>query len=320
MRKSFLLYVIIAFICLSAPYAVWAQSISLPVCETYMYAERDSALYLDVYHPAVARKDKAAVITLFGGGFYLGTRNNKLMQENISALLEKGFTVISIDYRLGLRDSAMVVNNKKLTKATRLFEYCVDIAVEDCADAIAWTCSNAKRLDIDPDRIILTGSSAGAITVLQLDYYRANSSNKVSDLPQNWKPAAVVPYSGGLLCHKKDLKYLSEPAPTMMVHGTKDKIVAYKSFGIPFNSKMYGAKSVDKAMNRQDIPHWIIRFDGYEHEVASWLPGSIDLFCTFVDLTLSGRTTTFDATMTDSALKPNRWTGMTMLEMYGARK
>ena len=77
---------------------------------------------------------------------------------------------------------------------------------------------------------------------------------------------------------------------------------------------------MDRAMNRQDIPHWFIKFDGIGHEVAGWLPGSIDLLCAFVDLTLSGRITTLDAVMTDSNLNPSRWTNMSMLEMYGGRR
>lgn len=317
MKHKTITFILLAFyLGLAFPLAGQAQSERLPECQTYIYAQRDSALYLDVYQPKVARTDRAAVITLFGGGFYKGARNNYIMKENIRALLERGFTVISIDYRLGLRDSAMVASHKKLFKLTSLFEYCIDIAVQDCAEAVAWTCANSEKLNIDPTKIILTGSSAGAITVLQLDYYRANMCDQASGLPDEWVPAAVVPYSGGILCHKRELKYASPPAPTMLMHGTDDKIVNYKSFGLPMSPKIFGAKKVDKVMDRQDFPHWIIRFPGSGHEVASWLPGSIDMFCTFVDLTLSGRTTTLDATMTDLNLKPNRWTGMTVIQMY----
>ena len=297
-----------------------AQWPGLPECDTYMFVQRDTALYLDVYRPEKPRQDKAAVMTLFGGGFFKGERNNRQQKQTAQALLERGFTVISIDYRLGLKDSAMVARNATLFKATGLFKYCIDIAVQDCAAAVAWVCSNADRLDIDPSRLILTGSSAGAITVLQLDYYRANSMKEASALPDGWKPAAVVPYSGGVMCRDSKLKYATAPAPTMLIHGNKDKIVSYKSFGLPFNEKIHGGKKMDKALKRQDIPHWFIRFDGAGHEVASWLPGSIDLFCTFADLTLSGRITTLDATMTDTSLKPNRWTNMSMLQMYGVTK
>ena len=106
----------------------------------------------------------------------------------------------------------------------------------------------------------------------------------------------------------------------MLMHGTKDRIVAYKSFGLPFSQKMFGAKKVDKAMDRQDIPHWFIRFDGLGHEVANWLPGSVDLFCTFAELTLAGRITSLDATMTDSGLNPTSWSQMSVFDLYGKHR
>lgn len=291
-----------------------------PQCTTYQFAEKKTPLYLDVYKPDKPRADKATVITLFGGGFYEGSRNNYLQKQTARELTERGFTVISIDYRLGFLDKEMVETHSTLFKVTKLFKYCINIAVEDCADAIAWVCANSEMLDIDPSKIILSGSSAGAITVLQLDYSRANSIDQAASLPQGWKPAAVVPYSGGIMCFDRKLKYATDPAPTMLMHGTKDRIVSYKKFGLPFGQKMHGAKKVDKAMNRQDIPHWIIRFEDMGHEVAGWLPGSIDLFCSFADLTLSGRTTTLDATMTDSNLRHQDWASQSVLRMYGSKR
>ncbi|MBR4148170.1 MAG: alpha/beta hydrolase [Bacteroidales bacterium] len=283
---------------------------------TYPFVERDSTLYLDVYRPTVQRADKAAVITVFGGGFIIGTRDDKLQQTTAELLVERGFTVISIDYRLGLKDQAMVEKYQGLTKLDKLFQYCIDIATEDCAEAVAWVCAHAEELDIDPSKLVLEGCSAGAITVLQLDYCRSNGLKQAAALPEGWKPAAVVPYSGGVMCRKSELKYATEPAPTMLMHGTKDKIVAYNSFGIPFHSKLFGANKVSKAMDRQGIPHWIIRFEGIGHEVATWLPGSVDLFCGFVDQAISGRVTHLDATMTDSKLQPTEWTDMGVLKMY----
>ena len=317
--KSYLrhiLYVIIGtFVCLTAA----AQSPVSLKCDTYRFVERDSFLCLDVYKPEVPRADNASVLMAFGGGFFSGERNNNQMKEWAQALVEHGFTVISIDYRLGFKDSAAVASHRRLLQLPDLFKYCIDIAVQDCAAAVAWVHSNAGMLGIDPSKLILTGSSAGAITVLQLDYCRANSLPQASALPAGWKPAAVIPYSGGVMCLDSKLKYATDPAPTMLLHGKKDRIVTYKSIGLPFGEKMHGGKKMDKALNRQDIPHWFIRFDGIGHEVANWLPGSIDLFCTFVDLTLAGRTTTLDATMTDSGLKPAAWAQMNMLQLYGGK-
>ena len=283
---------------------------------TYPFVERDSTLYLDVYRPAVARADKAAVVSVFGGGFVVGTRDDKLMRKTAELLTERGFTVICIDYRLGLKNQEMVEKNKGLFKIDDLFQYCIDIAVEDCAAAIAWICDHQADLDIDTSRIVLTGCSAGAITVLDMDFCRANGWAQASALPQGWKPAAVVPYSGGVMCRKCELKYNTPPAPTMLMHGTKDKIVSYNSFGLPFHAKLFGSSKVAMAMKKQGIPHWIIRFKGIGHEVASWLPGSVDLFCGFVEQALAGRVTTLDATMTDSKLQPTEWTIMGLKDIY----
>ena len=150
---------ILILVLLAVSCAVEAQE-----CKTYAFVERDSTLYLDVYKPVNPREDKAAVMALFGGGFFSGARNNWYMKQTAQSLLERGFTVISIDYRLGFHDSVMVAQNHKLLKLPKLFKFCIDIAVEDCAAAVAWVCSNAGMLDIDPSKLILTGSSAGAIT------------------------------------------------------------------------------------------------------------------------------------------------------------
>lgn len=283
---------------------------------TYPFVERDSTLYLDVHKPAIARADKAAVISVFGGGFIVGKRDDSYQTALADSLLRRGFTVINIDYRLGLKDSVMVATHSRLFDIDDLFQYCIDIATEDCAAAIAWVVAHAKELGIDPTKIALTGSSAGAITVLQLDYCRSNRLPEADTLPEGWKPVAVIPYAGGVMCKKKDLRYPIAPSPTLLLHGTKDKIVNYKGFGLPFHSKLHGSKTIDKKMKKQDIPHWFIRFEGIGHEVASWFPGSVDLFCAFIDQCLSGRVSSLDATMTDSKLQPTEWTTMGLMDIY----
>ncbi len=284
--------------------------------ETFPFVQRDSTLYLDVWHPANPRADRAAVVSVFGGGFVIGKRDDSLQSRTARMLSERGFTVISIDYRLGLKDSAKVAELQGLLKIDDLFQYCIGLAVEDCAAAIAWVCTHATELGINTSKIILTGNSAGAITVLQLDYSRANALSPAALLPDGWKPAAVIPYAGGVMCRKRDLKYAAPPAPTMLLHGVEDKIVAYSHFGLPFSAGMFGSNRISKQFRKQDIPHWIIRFKGIGHEVASWFPQSVELFCCFAEQTLSGRISRLDAVMTDSGLQPTVWTDMNVLRMY----
>ena len=283
--------------------------------ETYAFVERDSTLYLDVWRPAQARADRACVLAVFGGGFVSGSRDSDYQKAIALLLAEKGFTVVSMDYRLGLKDSAAVARHSGLFNLPNLFQYCIDMAVEDCAAATAWVCAHAAELDIDTGRMVLTGSSAGAITVLQMDWCRANGSPLVSVLPAGWRPAAVVPYAGGVMSRGK-IEWATPPAPTLLMHGTKDKIVAYKSFPPLLRHKLYGSSKVFDRMKKRGYPCWIVRFEGIGHEVATWLPGSLDLLCAFVDQALAGRVTSLDATMSDSKLVPTRWTDMTLRDLY----
>ena len=285
------------------------------VKKTYAYVERDSTLWLDVWSPEVPRSDKACVVALFGGGFAAGERDNELQTTIAQLLTARGYTVVSPDYRLGLKDSAQVASHSSMGKVQGLFQWVIDIATEDCAAAVAWVVNHAGELNINPERVVLTGCSAGAITVLQLDYCRANGLAQAAVLPEGWKPAAVVPYAGAVMCKGKP-KWQTPPAPTMLMHGTKDKIVAYKRFPPVLSHALYGSATVYQRMKKAGYPVWIMRYEGIGHEVASFLPGSVDLFCGFVEQVFTGRRTTLDATMKDEKLVPTKWTKMNVFDIY----
>ena len=283
--------------------------------QTYQFVQRDSALYLDVWTPANPRPDSACVVALFGGGFVIGARDDEYQTAVAKLLTDRGFYVVSPDYRLGLKDSTMVKRYANLRGLRTLFQWTIDIATEDCAAAVAYVLQHAEELGISKNHIVLTGCSAGAITVLQLDYCRANTLPQASMLPQGWMPAAVVPYAGAIMCKGKP-KYKSAPAPTMLMHGMKDKIVNYKRYPPVLSHALYGAATVYKQQRKAGYDCWIVRFENVGHEVASWLPGSVDLFCGFVEQAFAGRHSSLDATMTDSKLTPTKWTTMTVFDIY----
>ena len=282
---------------------------------TIAFVERDSTLYLDVYRPEHPRPDSACVIALFGGGFVAGERDNELQTTIARLLTERGYVVVSPDYRLGLKDTARLNAMHGLGGIKDMFQWTIDVATEDCAAAVAYVAGHAAELGVNPQRIVLTGCSAGAITVAQLDYCRANMLPAAAALPQGWRPAAVVPYAGGVMCKGKP-KYATPPAPTMLMHGTKDKIVNYKNFPKVTFTALHGANTLYKQMTKQGFPTWIVRYEGIGHEVASFLPGSVDLFCGFVEQVFSGRVTTLDATMHDAKLVPTEWTDRTIFDLY----
>ncbi len=95
----------------------------------------------------VYRKDGApapgpAVIWVHGGGMILGTIDtDDAVCSNYAARL--GAVVVSVDYRLAP-------------------EFPHPVPVEDCHSALAWTVANAAALGVDPARVAIAGSSAGA--------------------------------------------------------------------------------------------------------------------------------------------------------------
>ena len=281
--------------------------------QTFVFAHRDTVdLKLDVYQPSHPRADHACVLYVFGGGFVSGQRNDKYSSQCCQLLADRGFVAVAIDYRLYLKHAPKV----PLLKMYTLFDTAIRYAVEDCSEAIAYLWDHSGELMIDPTKIILTGCSAGAITVLQTDYSRVNHLAAAAKLPGGFVPAAVIPYAGGIMCRNNALKYASVPAPTCMFHGTCDKIVNYRRFRGSLGTSLFGSSSVAKVFAKNKYNYWVLRFEGRGHEIAIALPPTIDEFCAFVDAALSGRVMQYDATCTDSAVKETEWSKMNLFDLY----
>lgn len=310
MKKSFflVLLLVMATVAMAQPMGDTTAQV-----QTYAYAQRDTlSLFLDVYQPQNPRSDHACVLYVFGGGFVMGERNNEYSTRYCRLLAERGFVVVAIDYRLYLRHAPKV----PLLQFHRLFDTAIRYATEDCSEAIAFLCAHADELHIDPQRIVLTGSSAGAITVLQTDYCRCNSRPETATLPQGFRPAAVIPYAGGVYCSNKAFRYAQPPAPTCLFHGVCDRIVHYNRFSGSLHTTLFGGSSVAKRFEKEGYSYWIFRYEGIGHEVASSLHLTLDEFCAFVDASLSGRIMQYDATCNDAAIRPTKWTHMNLFQLY----
>ena len=127
----------------------------------------------------------------------------------------------------------------KLWTMSREFHKAIDMATADCAAAISFVWCKAAGWGIATNRIILIGSSAGAITVAQLDYCRVNNMTPALELPASFVPAAVVPYSGAIYAVGGKPEYHTPPAPTCFFHGTEDRIVNYKKFPPLIGTALY---------------------------------------------------------------------------------
>lgn len=251
--------------------------------ESYKFADRDTcSLWMDVYQPAENVRKDICALYVFGGGFIKGSRTAEDNVRFFKEMVARGYTVAAIDYRLGLKGVRLkLFNLKPGFEAPR-------IASEDLIDATAFILKHRDELRINPERIVLVGSSAGAITVLQTDHELSNRSEMTKQLPTDFRYAGVVSFAGAILSTKGRPKYVTPPAPTLFYHGTKDKIVAYNKISI-FKKGMYGTKSLVKIFHKKDYPFMVVRYVGFKHTVASFPRFEAqDQLCDFMDKAATG--------------------------------
>ncbi len=240
--------------------------------QTYQYAERDTLnLYLDFYTPDHVHDSTICVVYVFGGGFIRGNRDGEFEKGYFKQLVDEGFQVASIDYRLGLKGAKNlgVFNTEPLKIA-------IDMATEDAISAIAYLLEHSKELKINKNYIVMIGSSAGAITSLQTDYTLCNGYLNSDILPQDFHLAGVVSYAGAIFSNEGKIVYRNHaPAPTMMYHGMADRLVPYTQISF-MKMGFFGTDALVKRFEKFDYPYFARRFEGYGHSVAMGGPFTVD--------------------------------------------
>lgn len=230
---------------------------------TYTFAEKDGQeLKLDVYMPEDSLNEHPCLVFAFGGGFKMGARDEASYQKFLTEMAENGIVGVSIDYRLGLKDKKI----KNLIQLAKILENSVNMAVEDMASAVEFVLKNAADLKVNTKQIMLSGSSAGAITALQTDYYLCNE--KVKNLPEDFRFAGVLSFAGAVASFGEKLEYKKQPAPVLFMHGTKDGLVAYDK-KVVLKRGMYGSNYlIENIWVKNNWPYMALRFRNFGHEVA----------------------------------------------------
>lgn len=196
----------------------------------------DVALPLDIYHPAPANAKRMAVIHLFGGGFFVGSKQG--VATSSRAFAGQGYTSIASTYRL-----------------TGQAHWPAQI--EDTKAAIRWTRANADRLNIDPDKIAIAGYSAGGMLALfaagtpdrpefEGTGGHAGVSSKVAACVAFYAATRATPNlmpDGGAtdaaLAAASPTTYVSKDfAPTIFLHGVADTTIPYTS-SLDFFTKLH---------------------------------------------------------------------------------
>ena len=251
---------------------------------TYLFAERDTcSLFMDVYEPAKGSKtsidgiSRPTIIFMFGGGFVGGTRDDPDYHKWFRQMTDEGYRIISIDYRIGLKGSTKVG-----VAQVNVLDKAIHMAVEDLFSATSYIIDNAEQLSVDPDNIVISGSSAGAISVMQAEYEICNRTSWASVLPQDFNYAGVMSFSGAILSRKGKVKYESRPAPTLMLHGTSDELVPYRQIKV-FNLGFFGGGKLVERFKKFGLDYNMYHFMGYGHEVAVSMETTMDIQREFLE-------------------------------------
>lgn len=283
-RKSLIITATILALSVFAGVETDAQTQIISPNGTYLFAERDTcSLFMDVYEPAKGSKtsidgiSRPTIIFMFGGGFVGGTRDDPDYHKWFRQMTDEGYRIISIDYRLGLKGSTKVG-----VAQVNVLDKAIHMAVEDLFSATSYIIDNAEQLSVDPDNIVISGSSAGAISVMQAEYEICNRTSWASVLPQDFNYAGVMSFSGAILSRKGKVKYESRPAPTLMLHGTSDELVPYRQIKV-FNLGFFGGGKLVERFKKFGLDYNMYHFMGYGHEVAVSMETTMDIQRDFLE-------------------------------------
>lgn len=169
-EKLFLLLITLALISISAE----AKNIEPNKKLLYKVVNGDS-LYLHLFIPKESIEPTAAIVFFFGGG-WTGGHPGQFYQQS-QYLASRGILAISAEYRI------------KSKHGTSPFD-----CVEDGKSVIRWIRQHAKKLNIDPNKIVASGGSAGghvALCTAIIDGYENPDENlTISSIPN-----AVIGYN-----------------------------------------------------------------------------------------------------------------------------
>ena len=228
-------------------------------------------LQLNLYSPEGLDTAVPGIIFVFGGGWSGGERAQ--LQFYAMHYAKAGYVTACIDYRLS-------------------GEAPFPGAIEDVKCAVRWMRSNAQSINVDPERIAISGNSSGGhlalMTAYSSDYDTWNQSGghqgvssavstvialyapfSLSD-PWGRQNADVASFLATTWEDQPDLFELASPKqhldakdpPTLILHGTVDMV-------IPVGQ----SDALAERLKELNIPYDYGRLDGWPHAFDIFEPG-----------------------------------------------
>ena len=283
--------------------------------QTLLYAQRDTCdLLLDFY--SAGPGSHPLIIHVFGGGFVMGVRNHPDDRPWYRQMADAGYHVAAIDYRLGMKNKAV---KGKLSLPPVLNE-AIQAAVDDLFAATNYLLEHAAELGIDPDHIVISGSSAGAMTVLQAEWEICNGKPEAQALPDWFNYAGVMAFAGAILSIDGPILFPQKPCPIMLVYGTADKMVPPGAITL-FKNHFAGSETLAKKLADIDANFQVFRYKGAGHEISVSMRRNVPEELRFIEENvLKGVYHPLDATLTDAGMEKPGWGSLTTRDLYEAAK
>jgi acetyl esterase/lipase len=198
-------------------------------------------LRLDLYQPAGdTATNRPVIVWVHGGGFTRGDKGDSLPVQYATRWAKRGYVSASINYRLREDGSGGGALD----------------AQHDAQAAVRWFRANAATLGIDPDRLGIGGTSAGAITSLLVNYHSddpGSSGNPgfSSEVAAASSIAGCL-YGGTVFVDPGEL-------PVLLIHGVDDQRVPYEC-AVATRDAAVAAGNVAELVSRQgghDVTAWV---------------------------------------------------------------
>ena len=186
----------------TAPRTTVGTDGAAPDLESQRYSDAYTRSVMDIW--LADGTDAAPIVVYFhGGGFSGGNRSSINLRADFLALPGQGIAFASVGYPLE-RDIEAVGEWGHLPAI-----------FEEGARALRYLRSNASDLGIDPNRIILAGSSAGTVIAQYLGYADPQGIEAIIALQQ---PNSVALVDGSMRAGGPDLFLFTQSAPRDATH------------------------------------------------------------------------------------------------------
>jgi len=260
------------------------------VYQSNTYFENDSiALHLDYFRSNSPTGRNPLIIFVHGGGFAIGERSGG--HAFCQFLSENSLSAASISYTLSMKGKSFSCDGQLNEKVKA-----IQLAANQVRQATAWCIRQADSLGIDPSKIFLAGSSAGAEAILQAAFQDKATGNPLPDpLPMEFSYTGLISGAGAVL----DINMINEHnrIPVLLYHGTLDPLVPYHiaphHFCTPSDPgymMMFGSLAIHERLIHLNGSSHLMSYcgDGHEHANTPFTPEENQTVLNFIDRVLKG--------------------------------